>query len=233
MLKIVTLTGADQSIKVSELADISKKYPYVEWGILFSQSKAGVPRYASYDWITELQALSGVNLAAHLCGKWVDDIMSGNFTFINDSLSSIFNRFQLNMGASRLQTAISSQSVLSAIKPCNKHVMFGGDYSGLNPECFKNNLQISPLFDASGGRGVKASRWPKPYIKETGDLVFCGYAGGLGPDNVEEELKNITEVCPGDYWIDMESSLRSRINGNDVFDLDKCVSVLEKVKPWM
>ena len=36
ILDRVTITGADDSIHVEQLAELSQAYPYVEWGILVS-----------------------------------------------------------------------------------------------------------------------------------------------------------------------------------------------------
>ena len=74
MLQTVTLTGADDSIRPAELADLSEEFPFVEWGILCSASKAGVPRFPSYKWMTHLRHLAQrgkVRLALHLCGRQV------------------------------------------------------------------------------------------------------------------------------------------------------------------
>ena len=35
MLKMVTVTGADDSVKPSDLAEIAAEYPFVEFGLLF------------------------------------------------------------------------------------------------------------------------------------------------------------------------------------------------------
>lgn len=83
-----------------------------------------------------------------------------------------------------------------------------------------------PLFDVSGGIGVVPESWPKPFKD-----VYCGYAGGLGPTTIVEQLKRIEQVV-GDceIWIDMETRIRSE---NDaVFDLGKVVECIELALPW-
>ena len=50
-----------------------------------------------------------------------------------------------------------------------------------------------------------------------------GYAGGLNPENVGEKLEYLMENVEGEFWIDMESGVRT----DDRFDIDKCVSVLQ------
>ena len=53
--------------------------------------------------------------------------------------------------------------------------------------------------------------------------VRMGYAGGIGPDNVVDVLRDIGPVRP--TWIDMESGVRT----GDKFDLAKVRRVLEQV----
>jgi hypothetical protein len=82
-------------------------------------------------------------------------------------------------------------------------------------------VNCSTLFDMSHGAGVLPKEWLVPV-----DGVRCGYAGGLSPENVVEQIKLI-ESKVGDYelWIDMETQIRS--NADQQFDLAKVVSVLE------
>ena len=58
--------------------------------------------------------------------------------------------------------------------------------------------------------------------------IYNGYAGGLGPGNVLDELTRIATAC-GDCraWIDMETKLYT----GGKFDLSKCRQVLEQVAP--
>lgn len=231
-LKYVTLTGADASVKPEQLLAISQKYPYVEWAILFSQSKAGISRYPSYDWVVDLMKINvdkKMNLSAHLCGKWVESALEHRFIFLRNALVyDAFSRVQLNMGQDRIKDAFKSQSVLDVIQQYSKHdFIFGGNYTNvdINAEYLADN-SIFALFDTSGGRGIETKEWPKPF-----DGCFCGYAGGLGPDNITTELARIAEVV-GDVriWIDMETKLRDE---NDNFSIEKCEQILQAAKPYV
>jgi phosphoribosylanthranilate isomerase len=72
---------------------------------------------------------------------------------------------------------------------------------------------------------VLPDKWPRPVPG-----IYCGYAGGLGPDNVVEQVKKISEVA-GDvpFWIDAETKLFT----NDRFDLDKVRRFLAAVGPYI
>ena len=53
---------------------------------------------------------------------------------------------------------------------------------------------MSMLFDDSMGLGVSTTSWPSPPA-ETSGLKF-GYAGGLKPSNLDEQLELITQTAP-------------------------------------
>jgi hypothetical protein len=62
-----------------------------------------------------------------------------------------------------------------------------------------------------------------------------GFAGGIGPDNIREQIKEVRNLVAisewhGEYWLDMETKLRSE--GDTQFDLKKCEHVLEISRPW-
>lgn len=52
----------------------------------------------------------------------------------------------------------------------------------------------------------------------------------MGPDNLEQELKNIASVAgDSEIWIDAETKLRT----NNKFDLNKCIKVLDIVNKYI
>lgn len=82
---------------------------------------------------------------------------------------------------------------------------------------YKHMPNVQGFQDDSGGRGWAAEAWMEP------ETPFFGYGGGIGPENVAEVVRAIEKVCPGDFWIDMESRIRTE----DRFDLAKCRAVCE------
>jgi len=59
------------------------------------------------------------------------------------------------------------------------------------------------LVDGSGGRGISPESWRQP---DTAKVV--GFAGGLGPDNLADELQTISRIARPGWWVDMEGKLR-------------------------
>lgn len=236
-LKYVTLTGADDKTNPETLGDLSARYPFVEWAILFSQSKASVPRYPDYSWVlhlVECQSRKPMNLSAHLCGKWVDDVTKGRITFLDDKCIDVaFGRVQLNMTNGRFEKMICDKISCTTCAGVKQQVIFGSNYKDLVHDDYDRadlmstfkHYGLCPLFDSSGGRGIEAKVWPKPL-----DGIICGYAGGLGPDNLEEQLQKI-EAIVGDatIWIDMETKVRT----DEEFDLKKCEKVLQIAEKWI
>lgn len=229
-LKLVTLTGADDSIDPKELVKLSQTYPFVEWGILMTKQPIKASRFPSRKWINELVEVAepNMNLCAHLCGAEVfDALIFNNFKFV-ESLSKKFKRVQLNTHGARLEGLAVSPTYINCLN-IPRRIIFQCD--GVNNHQVKEWVNLGfgvPLFDTSSGGGVLPEEgWPKVW-----EGVYCGYAGGLGPDNVVDELKKIETVTDDSpFWIDMETKVRS--HKDKLFDLDKCRTVLEACEPYV
>jgi len=89
---------------------------------------------------------------------------------------------------------------------------------------FKDVTNHAVLFDESAGRGISPDSWDAPLAGH-----FCGYAGGMNPDNVARNIDIISKVAAGQTtWIDMETGVRT----NDHFDLGKVRRVLDIAGPF-
>lgn len=224
----VTLTGADDSVDPKDLLKLSRKYPFVEWGILIASmdggSESGACRFPSTDWISRLGRLNGLRLSAHLCGTPVIAVlMAGELPF--PKRGSIFQRVQLNFHGSKLPKFVPSK-----LPTADLQFMFqcDGVNDALVQEWVRRGLG-SPLFDTSSGAGVLPNDgWPGCWKG-----VYCGYAGGLGPENVVEQVSGPIRKAVGDghCWIDMETRVRS--NHDAQFDLAKCEQVLKLVAGYI
>ena len=227
-LKLCTLTGASDSTDPQDLIELSKQYPFVEWGILYSETRAGTGRYPSKEWINSfLDAISmsehKPNIAIHVCGTPALMDLVNNRGYVSIIVQA-FNRIQMNLSALMFNiNAISSP----IIRHPNK--TFITQYKPHNLDLYRKLSHLpnhSILFDSSGGNGISPAYWPK-----TLEGVSCGYAGGLSSTNVQTNLVSIIKHgSPGkDFWIDMESSLLD----NEILSIEKCRTVLEKVQEMM
>lgn len=236
ILDRVTITGADNSIKPTDLIPLTERFPFVEWGILVSKSQEGSYRFPSLSWIEQLSEVRKQNpkmmLSGHICGRWVRDICDGNWSIAADrpKYMATFQRFQLNFHAQVHR--LRKDKFLEGIKAYNDmgfQFIFQMDNVNdpLLSEAEALGVNAVPLFDLSGGAGILPSHWPEAMG------YYSGYAGGLSPDNVTEQLEKIKKVANGDQriWIDTETRVRSEDDSK--LDLDKVTRFLEAAEPFV
>jgi hypothetical protein len=222
-----TLTGADDTTSIDDLFALQDRFPFVEWGILYSESQRGIGRYPSGDWLValtdRLQAEEKPrSFALHVCGRAVRDLLAGAGEVCR--VASVFPRIQINFRAAdypleQIRATLrrhGSQSVITQHNSANETLW-------KDLACETNH---TILFDTSGGRGIAPASWPAPL-----PTALCGYAGGLGPGNIRGELPAIRRAARGTaYWIDMEGKLR---DAQDRFDLNAARNVLEAVQDFL
>lgn len=239
LIKRVTITGANEEMDIEKLYEISQQYPFVEWGILLSKNSMGSsPRFPDFAWMTELARFKeekDLKLSGHLCGRWVRDVCKGEWSFLKDlgePIVGMFNRIQLNFHAEvhrlprdkfirgftsgpGLRFSLYRQFIFQ-IDDVNDSILDVAKEAGID---------AAPLFDLSGGAGVLPENWPVAN-------GYCGYAGGLSPENVQGQLALIEQAAGnGPIWIDVETHVRS---GRDtIFDLDKVKHFIENALPWV
>lgn len=239
ILDRVTITGADDSIKATDLIPLSKRFPFVEWGILLSKNNEGSFRFPTRDWIeTLVNDVKGqlyphnLNLSGHICGRWVRDICEGKWTIATEmpQLLHSFQRLQLNFHAEvhSLNKQKFFYGGVEFLQTYNSSLIFQMDNvnNSILDEARQMGIAGDPLFDLSGGAGILPEFWPKA------EGFYTGYAGGLSPDNVVEQIKKI-ELVAGDarIWIDVERRVRS--DDDSQFDLDKVARFLEAAEPFV
>ncbi len=206
----ITFTGVDDATDPTDLVALADDYP-VEFGLLFSPKRQGIePRYPKLSTIEWMADELPLRWAAHLCGADARDVVNGESSH-HDGLMQCFARVQINTAD-------------PAVKPS-----WVGDWAAKRNvrailQCrgaFPRVASVDVLFDASGGRGIVPNEWPDA-VKTT----FCGFAGGLRPDNVKAAIESIQHRVSAPYWIDMESGVRDE---NDLFSVAKCRAVCEAV----
>jgi hypothetical protein len=209
----VTITGADDSTNPLWMVEVTKAFPFVEWGILISQRKIGNARFPSRDWCERLVAISEqrqLPLSVHICGRLVRRVLEGDWDetlAMYAGLIAQSQRIQLNFHASRhcpspsLAWSIGKlglkQQFIFQVDGVNDHIVSGAYDDGMN---------AVPLYDLSGGNGIVPEEWPG---KMAG--IYSGYAGGIGANNVMTEVDRIAKVVQPDekIWIDMETKVRT------------------------
>ena len=231
METIVTFTGIDSRTDIGRLIDLQKKYPEAEFGVLFSETRNGKEnRYPEFKpLMQELNSLN-LNIAVHVCGRQVQKIIDNGGLSYDTPIDHDLIRFT---GGCIKRIQLNGIKI-DALKQPNLTAPFGVDFI-IQQNTTKPSIidalgrltgRFSILVDNSGGLGVE-SRFD-PFKVQRNDCLFrVGYAGGIGPDNVMRKLGEIALLRTNDWWIDMESRVRT----DDWFDLDKVQSVLEQMFP--
>lgn len=219
----ITFTGADEHTDLGRMRELTTRFP-IEWGVLMSPKRQGKePRYPGWKTIDLIRGLA-VNRSAHFCGGYSRNALTGKQMPEMREKTEGFNRVQINYVPSPAQFPTLSAGVGRVLG--HAEAAYFGAYIQ-KPVIvqhrtlkFPDEYGVSFLFDRSGGKGEKPSSWP--IHPGAGKLV--GYAGGLSPENVLEELAKMDRGHP--FWIDMEGRVR---DDNDRFDLGKVEAVCRAV----
>lgn len=225
-LTYCTLTGVDEQTDLHRLVGMSRRFDFVEWGLLYSPSRQGGGRYPTLEFLTStVKTLpADVRVALHICGRGVDQALEGEevATALISGVNRRHGRVQLNFNQTVRQYEIDDFRRLFAR---HSNLVFITQHNHGNSEVvsqLRDQDNYAVLFDASGGRGLRPEAWPAsiPGVK-------CGYAGGLGPDNIALQLRAIGSAAgEAPFWIDMEGKIRTP---DDEFSLDACERVLHQV----
>lgn len=224
-LKYVSITGADDAVAAGALGAISAQYPFVEWAVLLMPESMGRNRFPSAAWIENFAgAGENVHKAMHLCGGAFLGFMAQDPAILK--LMRGFRRIQLNLEFGAVEGRYDLAQLPARMK-AHPEFEFIVQYTEKRRD-FLLLLRDVPnhavLFDQSAGRGVSPDSWPSPL-----DGHFCGYAGGINPDNIQDNLAAIARAAGGARtWIDMESGVRT----DDRFDLKKVGMILEHAAPY-
>ena len=210
MIQKITFTGADNQNSIKDLTSILESHDFVEFGILFSEKLLNTKRYPSLEYLNQLP--TDLNFALHLCGNQLKQLV----TNLDDSVFKDypqllkFKRIQLNFSPYKVHKQLPE-----LLSKYENEFIYQICENDLKEELISNskNVNFSVIFDSSGGNGIV------PIWKELIKLDRkVGYAGGLGPDNLIEELIKIKQINTNpNIWIDMETKVRT----NEMFDIDK------------
>ena len=249
-LQRVTITGADDLTSLDELLEISAEYSFVEWGVLVSAANAKTMRYPSRNWMSRLASKldASINVSIHVQGRWLRELLLGNKDELLDGCGHLAwqaQRVQFNFHGGTVdwnETAFLIALMTFPLSGREKQFIFQLDNcqgSAILERVsrYAHGLNLVPFHDTSHGAGILPETWPdadKSLLALKRDLQV-GYAGGLGPENLAEQIPLIAKAAGSTkFWIDMETKVRSPdpLVGS-FFDLDKVRAALEICKPFI
>lgn len=223
----VTFTGVDERTDLKRLARLQRAFPFAEFGFLISKDwRQNGNRFPNPNIMWNLAnqwSQQPFSLSLHMCGELAMEAAKGDWSYDTFSeamnapeLITIFERVQLNVSSKplfdelhRFRKGRSELIVQMRSASICKQFLESGSPEGM-----------SYLIDSSGGRGIDT---PIEVVDAPG--IHIGYAGGIGPENVESKLRTLLEYDSKEkFWIDMETRVRTK---DEWLDLDKVEQVLE------
>ena len=219
----VTFAGVDETADVERLREIRSHYFTVEWGVrLAAEHQGRAPGFPSVAWLRKLTP--ELNLSAQLWGRNATDFLHGDDTELMAHYGeawSLFQRIQINSTEGVDRVNLPARTRILKKNP-DKHVILRirALDLGVADALIEHGISCSALFDQSEVQETAQKRWPKGLKRFAG----CGYAGGLGPDNIYKQLSPILNAAQSAerWWVEMDSSLRTRVHEQDVFSLANC-----------
>ena len=240
----VAIAGVDEGVSPELLAELSRKYPFVEWSVLykgrFDEEKRERNCFPRIEWIQKLvdetkrfQAETGspMKLSLHLCGLAVNELIGRHdeWNALKEvwDLLPYFQRIQINAVYSHLEKPL--ETIPDSLRKLPYSPQFIIQIKG-NEENNKvydilcsEGFDTVPLHDRSGGQGLECE-WQLPIGK------YCGYAGGLRPENLENNLLAIARVTNGHpIYIDLQSGVREK----GLFSIARAEQVLTIAQKWI
>lgn len=179
-----------------------------------------VNRFPSFETIDKVLNANLPSVSCHICGELARHyVHTGDFSEIRDFLGqervNKFSRFQLNIRGYDNYKLEDIHIIIQVSDP--KSYQYFYQMQELNPD------KVEALIDYSGGHGKLGCF---NYVSD-GDEIF-GYAGGININNVAYILGYIEGKMEYNvnYWIDMESSVRT----DDWFDTSKVRGICSEVE---
>lgn len=245
-IRHITCSDPREDVPVNKLIELLKISDKVEIGIQAHKSSMTylMPKF---DWCNNLicsseKSFKPLNIAIHVNYEWCDIICNGQFPpelswwffskNANTGLPTI-KRWQLNIG-DNTKKIFSCDNLAKIIKrypnrefifPYNEKPSVKQFISRLH----NTGAKFSLLFDSSYGVGKSPEFWQSPVYEN----IPNGYAGGLGPDNIHNQLIKIKSVVPENYntWIDAEGKLMKP--GTREFDIIRAENYIRNALQWI
>lgn len=241
-LRCITCSGANEHLDVRDLLLSFGGKPFVELGIQVCDAKGGV-NTERYFWLYNLyEAIKSsrylFNVALHLNKDWVERFCEMDFpselvsflTLKTGANDYFIKRVQLNFKVGR-EKSPNVEKLIKAMTyfPNQRFILsYNESNAEIIEQVYKSGVVFDCLFDNSFGEGIVPNKRPTPVFSG----VLHGYAGGLSPENVRDELDKLSAILPEDeiIFIDAEGKLK---DDNGIFSLSKAQSFFQNASKYL
>lgn len=220
-LKFITCSGANEFTNIDALFALYHDFPCIEFGIQVSGKKCNYES-ARFAWLQNLQKqiiMKNVRLplALHLNQDWVEHFCNGEIvpelqdllSWVDKKGEPLFQRVQLNfkIGREKSPNIVSLEKTMADFPNLRFILSYNDANAKLITDIYRRKKVVFDcLFDESFGEGVLPKKRRVPVFEN----VVQGYAGGLSPENVAQELHKIMHILPSSasFFIDAEGKLK-------------------------
>lgn len=244
-IEYITCSDMREHNNIDEIIDLGKRYPCAEFAIQAHPSKFSqhMPRYAWFDTLVHAARVNKMNLAMHVNAEYRTELCRGIVPYHLKNLwevrrnddTPVIGRVQVNINGGNDKFDFYADKIANIIS-AYPDIKFIFQYAPAQDkrirQLAKQNVPFALLYDVSGGEG-KLSR------DSWGGIILpgyqTGYAGGLSPDNVVENLNYVNKLLPANYdtWIDAEGKLKSPDdNGKKLFDTALAEKYIARAYAW-
>jgi hypothetical protein len=219
----VTFAGLDETADLEKLKEVRSLYFTVEWGVRLAVEHQGREAgFPDIDWIRKLAP--ELNLSAQLWGKSAADFLEGDDAELMARYGACWAQFRrIQIDSPKQMDAVDLPKLTGLLaKNPEKQIVFRVRDQNLDiaDALVTQGIPCATLFDQSQAQDPTQKKWPKGVKRFAG----CGYAGGLGPDNIYKQLSPILNAAQSAerWWVEIDSSLRTTEEEQHAFSLASC-----------
>ena len=240
-IKYITCSGANEHTDIDSMISLGRDFSLVEYGVQVSGRKCSFSsdRWA---WLKELHQKEieqnvRLNVSLHLNQDWVEKFCAGKYVPELETLLSwrigrkkFIHRVQLNfkIGREPQPDMECLENMVNSFPDFRFILSYNDNNADFIDEIYRRKkIKFDCLYDDSFGEGILAKERKSPAFSD----VLQGYAGGLSPENIGEELTKISKKlpCQNDFFIDAEGRLKGE---KGFLSIERCKEFVVNALVW-